>query len=164
MRMTLQRIPDGPAGVRETLQQMRQIVDQSKRRPTARALAVRLVQDFQQKDYEGEAERLHQFVRDVIRYTRDIRGIETLHTPEQVLKQRAGDCDDKAMLLSALLEAIGHTTRFRAVGFMPNVYSHVLVDVLLGGEWVAAETTEPVPLGWTPPNVRSVMLEPKYAA
>lgn len=102
---------------------------------------------------------LHAFVRDAIRYVRDIRGVETLHTPERVLKQRAGDCDDKAMLLVALLESIGHTARFRAVGFLPGVFSHVLVDVMLGGEWVAAETTEPVELGWSPKAARYEMVE-----
>lgn len=89
---------------------------------------------------------------------RDIRGVETLHTPEVLLKQQAGDCDDKSVLLAALLESIGHVTRFVAVGFLPGVYSHVLVEVLLGGEWVPLETTEPVEVGWYPANVRERMV------
>lgn len=110
-----------------------------------------------QKDYRGEAEKLHKFVRDRIRYVRDIRGVETLHTPELLLKLQTGDCDDKAILLSALLESIGHSTRFKAIGFLQGLFSHVLLEVFIDGEWVPAETTEPVELGWQPQNVADVI-------
>ena len=83
--------------------------------------------------------------------------METLHTPEKLLELRQGDCDDKSLLLLGLLESLGHTARFKAVGFMRGFFSHVLVEVLIDGQWVSAETTEPVPLGWGPPNVADVL-------
>lgn len=92
-----------------------------------------------------------------MQYVRDTRGVEVLHTPEWLLKQRAGDCDDKSVLLASLLEAIGFQTRFVAVGPAPGIFAHVYVEVRIGNEWVPAETTEPVPMGWEPPNVAARM-------
>lgn len=84
--------------------------------------------------------------------------METLHEAQQILKQRSGDCDDKSILLASLLESIGYPTRFVAVGHQPGVYSHVYVEVRPMGKWIALETTNPVPLGWAPPNMASRMV------
>ena len=108
----------------------------------------------------GEIKKLHKFVRDEIRYTKDINTVETVHTADRVLSQGYGDCDDKAVLLASMLEAIGHPARFVAVGFQPNHFSHVYVETLIGkkpGRWLALETTEPVSIGWSPRNVRARM-------
>ncbi len=103
------------------------------------------------KDFAGEARRLFNFVRDEIRYIRDIDGVETLHTADWVLRLRAGDCDDKAILLAALLLSIGHTPRFKAVAFDPGDYSHVWTQDFLGGRWVDMEPTELVGFGQSIP-------------
>lgn len=100
-----------------------------------------------QKDFAGEARRLLAFVRDQIRYVGDINGIETLHPADWVLQVGAGDCDDKAILLAALLLSINHTPRFIAVAFEPGVFSHVWVQDWLDGRWVDLEPTEPLPFG-----------------
>lgn len=104
-----------------------------------------------QKDFQGEARRLFEFVRDQIRYVKDIDGVETLHSAERVLSNRAGDCDDKSILLAALLLSIGHTPRFVAVAFEPDVFSHVWVQDYLNGRWVDLEATERVPFGQSVP-------------
>lgn len=104
-----------------------------------------------QKDDAGEARRLFAFVRDQIRYVKDPEGAEMLHPPEWVLVQGAGDCDDKSILLASLLLSIGHTPRFIAVAFEPDVFSHVWVQDYLGGVWVDLETTEPLAFGRTVP-------------
>lgn len=123
-----------------------------------RNLAVQITTDgflsgagLQQKDFEGEAERLHAFVRDQIRYVRDTDGVELLHDPVTLLETGAGDCDDKAILLASLLGSIGHQTRFVAVAFEPDIYSHVWVQDYLGGAWVDLEPTEPLPSGESVP-------------
>ena len=107
---------------------------------------------LQQKDFIGEARRVHAFVRDQIRYVRDTDGIELLHDPATLLALGAGDCDDKAILAAALLGSIGHAPlRFVAVAFQPECYSHVWLQDFIGGRWVDLETTEPLPLGRTVP-------------
>lgn len=108
------------------------------------------MQGIRQKDYLGEARRVHEFARDAIRYTRDIAGVETLHTADRILTDRAGDCDDKSVLIGALLHSIGHRTRLVAVGFGPRGFSHVYPEALIGGRWWPMEATEPWGFGKGP--------------
>ena len=151
-------IPDGRDGVAATLRAMADMVREYKKHPRIRDLAAQLTGDLASKDYHAEAMRLHQYVRDEIRYLRDVRGVETVQTPTLTLDLAVGDCDDKALLLAALLESIGHPTRFLAVGFQPGELDHVLVETKIGNHYLAAETTEPVPFGWRPPDVVESML------
>lgn len=148
---TLQLIPDGAAGTLATLKIMRDVTRVGKKSLPVRMRAASLVQHLMQKDYTGEARTLHAYVRDEIRYIRDINGVETIQTPEQTLQLGYGDCDDKSTLLAAMLESIGHPTRFVAIGFSPNNYEHVYVETKIGNKWVPAETTEPWPLGQAAP-------------
>lgn len=136
---------------------MSQLTRTGKKVGEVRRLALRLVADLPQKDRMGEVSRLHEYVRDSIRYVRDIAGVETLHTVQRIMEQGQGDCDDKAVLLGALLGSLGYPTRYVAVGFKPGRYSHVLVEAEVGGRWVPLETTEPVAMGWSPPGVMSRM-------
>lgn len=155
---TLHSIPSGAGGVRTTLALMSSLVRRSKKSWPLRELAQRLVRDLDQKDYLAEVKRLHAYVRDEIRYLKDVRGVETVHTPEKVLELGQGDCDDKSTLLATLLETIGHPTRFVAVGFRPGHYQHVYVETKIGEKWLPLETTEPVPMGWRPPRVAARMV------
>jgi len=148
-------MPDGVAGIKATLALMVNIVKASKTNFAVRTQALDLVAALRQKDWMGEVRAIHQFVRDDIRYVRDIHGVETLTMPNKLLVTRQGDCDDKATLTAALLESIGHPARFVAVGRNPGEFEHVLVETKLftkGGhpQWVPLETTEPVPVGWYP--------------
>lgn len=151
-------IPEGREGTIATLRLMRDLVRRGKTSLNIRSLAVSLTAGVPSKDWLGEIRVLHRFVRDSIRYVRDIRDVETLHDPETVLKIGSGDCDDKAVLLASLLESIGHPTRFVAIGFVPEEYSHVYVETLIGKKWVPLETTEPVEVGWVPENVVSRLI------
>lgn len=147
---TLARIPDGFPGVVETLRAMGRFTKEGKKTVAVRQVAMRLTQSCAQKDYACELEQLHQFVRDRVRYVQDIADVETLQTPQKTLEFMAGDCDDKATLLAAMIESIGHKTRFVAIGFQPQIFEHVYVEALLGTRWIPLETTEPVAAGWSP--------------
>lgn len=151
--MTLQAIPDGPEGVYHTLKIMRQLAREGKKSPIIRQLALSLVRGNHQKDWVGEVKNLHAFVRDKIRYVKDIEGVETVALPEITLQLEQGDCDDKSVLLASLLGSIGHPTRFVAIGFKPRQFSHVFVETKIGDKWIPLETTEPVSIGWTPKGV-----------
>ncbi len=159
--ITLSSIPTGKRGVEATLYAMRNLVRAGKVDYAVRQKAVELVRDIRpQKHYYAMARAIHAFVRDCIAYVLDINGIETLHPASVVLENRAGDCDDKAILLCALLESLGFQTRLRAVATPPyRECNHVLADVWLNGQWVALETTENVPVGWTPPVTQQATLE-----
>lgn len=157
----LMAIPSGAAGVAATLEVMRALAREGRTHPAIRAKAVELVQGLPQKKWIAEIAALHKFVRDRVRYVRDVRDVETVHAADAVLELRSGDCDDKSVLLASLLEAIGHPARFVAVGFEPGRYSHVYVETLVGrspGKWLPLETTEPVEVGWAPKGVKARMV------
>lgn len=156
----LGELPPGEGGTKATLQLMSRIVRRYKRSPEVRESALSLISDLLQKDRRGEVNAVFTFVRDHIRYVRDIRGLETVQTPPVTLDLAAGDCDDKSTLLAAMLESIGFATRFVAVGHSsPNSYSHVYVEVLMGSTWVPLDATMPHPVGWAPrpPMARMVV-------
>lgn len=154
----LRKLPPGRAGVRATLEEMKKLVLAYKKDMKIRETAGELVSHLAQKNFLGEVKILHRFVRDNIRYLRDINGVETLQSPVKTLEYRYGDCDDKSTLLASLLEASGHPSRFVAVGKYPGRFNHVYVETLVGKNWFPLETTEPVPPGWAPPDVRARMV------
>lgn len=146
-------ISEGQQGTKETLKIMRGLVRDGKKNYRVRDAALSLMANALQKDYLEEIRRIHHFVQNEIRYVRDINGVETLQTPEKTLELRAGDCDDKSMLAAAMLESIGHPTRFVAVGRDRENFEHVYVESKYGSRWLALECTEPVKLGWRVPGM-----------
>ena len=144
------QLASGAAGTRQTLEMMAALIRQGRESIPVREMAKTLVKGLAQKDYKGEIAACHAFVRDRVRYTRDIRTVETLHTAERLLIDRQGDCDDKSILVSALLESIGHTTQLVAIGPRRGVFVHVYAQVQdpkKPGAWINLECTEPWPVG-----------------
>lgn len=122
--------------------------------------ALAIVKGVKQKDFRGEVEAVYEWVRDNIRFVRDIRGIETVAHPARTLELGQGDCDDISVLISALLESLSFQTRFLAVGFRPGELSHVLTEVRLREWWVPLETTvDGAYIGWYPPRIRESMIQ-----
>jgi transglutaminase-like putative cysteine protease len=154
-------LPDDPvASARETLKRMRLLVLDGKTQPAIRQAAMSIVRarGIPPMDFLGEMRALWHWVLTRIRYTRDINNVETVHFADQILRQRAGDCDDVSILLASLLEAIGFQTRFVAVAFSPGNFDHVLVEAEHDGAWFALDATEPKPFGWFPPDVYESMI------
>ena len=122
--------------------------------PTIRELALRQVRSLPDQNFTSEANALFKFVRDRIRYVKDINGVETIHTPIELLKRGQGDCDDQSILLASLLESIGHPTAFEAVGFIPEHFSHVFVKTKIGNKWVSMDPIKTNwPMGKSAPNI-----------
>lgn len=153
----LEGLPGGVDGIRATLHHMVRIVREYKKHGGIVTLARQIIENVSgapnTKNYAPYVRALFEFVRDRIRYVRDIQGVETLQTPIRTLEIRAGDCDDKSILLASLLASIGLTTRFVALGFNNGPYSHVLVEVRLGKKWMPLDTiVDDKPPGWMPPK------------
>ena len=148
----VQPLPGGASGVARTVAQMRRLVREGRRHPAIRAAALSVISSLPPRDTEGEARALFEFVRDQIRYVRDVHATETLSQAPITLATMAGDCDDQVILLGALLESIGLPTRFvLSAHQMPGELDHVCLEVLAGDEWRGCDPTEPVPFGWLPP-------------
>lgn len=154
------RIPSGNDGIRATLSLMRNVVRAARKDTKLRYFATRLCieADLKQHDYLSELRVLHEFVRDHVRYVRDIRTVETIQTPRATLEELSGDCDDKTTLLCALLECIGFQTGFKAVGLNGQRIGHVYPIVMYRGRAVAAEVIRPVPLRWEPDGISSFII------
>lgn len=155
-------IAEGKRGTIQTLQMMAKLAIAGSKDLDIRDTATELVQGLDQKDFFGETCVLTEFVRDKIRYVRDIRDVETIHYAPTILNKARGDCDDKAILLSALLLSIGHHPRFVAAAIRPDEYFHVWVQDLLNGNWLDLETTEPIQCGDRvplPPGARLLTFE-----
>ena len=177
LRATLGCIPSGLEGVRATLRVMVKTVKDFLRPAMndldginslllVRVTAQRTVQRCPEKDYWAECSALHRFVRDEVRYVRDILSKETLQYPDKTLLLKSGDCDDKAILFCALAHCIGYPARFCAVAVGEDAdFSHVSGQCLVDGYgWTNAEC---IPIddngtkaqfGWFPPDATQVMI------
>jgi transglutaminase-like putative cysteine protease len=149
----------GAPGTAQTLATMVQLAKAGAKDPGVIQLASSLVRNVPQYDRVGEVVALHGFVRDCIRYTNDPIDLELVRDPRTILEMGVGDCDDKSILLIALLRCIGRPGRFVAVQLRGlSGYSHVYPETPLGHRWVAMETIKPVALGWAPDNVTKRMV------
>lgn len=157
-RAFLCQIPNGVAGIVATLKVMVNIAKQYRMDPRVRAQAERLIANVPEKQSSKEIRAIYEWVRDNIRYTSDVRDVETVKTPDAILESGQGDCDDKSLLVASLLESVGFAARFVAVAAGGFDYDHVYAEVRLGEGWIPLETTEPVNMGWRPPsNVRPLI-------
>lgn len=155
----LASIPNGYDGMRATLQVMKDFARASVANPEqiVRTKAEQLVRNLPARQWFGEIRALQEFVRDEIRYLRDPVDMERVATPEMTLQIGQGDCDDKATLLAALLDSIGHPARFVALAFNGEGFSHVLVETKVRNtgndraDWMPLETILPdKEMGWYP--------------
>lgn len=168
------KLPDGEAGVDQTVRAMFKIGlgPNGAKSPRIRALAIKIVRDagVREKDYYGEAVAIYNWVRDNIRYLRDPVDQETLSQPEHMVfaengspAPMAGDCDDKTVLLMALLGSIGIDSYPVVVGTDPKLYSHVYLHAIIppgnhrmAGQVVPMDAIMPWPAGKEagPPHIK----------
>ena len=69
-----------------------------------------------QRQARASVTLLQHWVRDEIAYVYDPPEVEWIQTPPRTLTLGTGDCDDKAILLNAMLASVGFQTQFLAVG------------------------------------------------
>ena len=133
---------------------MRSLVEGAKRQDQFRRFVLGVVDGVRGRGFDDEIETVAEWVRDHITYRRDPYGVETFHTPLRLAKDArdglaAGDCDDQALMAAAMLETLGHRTRFR-VGGGARGWSHIWLEVYSGGSWVPIELTMERDVGWDP--------------
>lgn len=115
---------------------MRQEARRHSKNPMVRALALKILEQEKVKshDFLSEAKAIAEFVRDNVRYVRDIEGVEQLHNPLYMIKQVSagtaqGDCDDMSLLLATLLLSVGHSPYFAIVRYrdVAGPFNHIYV-------------------------------------
>lgn len=138
------RVPllNGEPGTAQTIALMRQLIDDALADAQFVRHAIDIVRSVQAFDDLGELEALYNWVKRNIRFVKDPVTKEKLYPPQELLKIRAGDCDDIAMLLGALAMAVGYQARLITVSAEPanpQEFSHVYVEAEAppgSGQWI----------------------------
>jgi hypothetical protein len=153
------------------LRTLRQMAEYHGRDPELRNFVINtVISGVAARDYRGQAAAILQWVQNNIRYVNESN--EQLQTPSYTLRVRHGDCDDMAILISAMAHSIALPFKFvlagkdafgRQVrwieGTMPSFrarYFHIYPAIGIRGPfaaprdqwWMPAEPTLKVPLGW----------------
>ena len=150
-------MPSGDAGVTYTLGRMRGLVAAGASNLLVRETAIGIIRRVPAHDRLGELRALHNWVRDNIRFTGDVLGVETLQAADYTLRMGAGDCDDRAVLLAALAQSVGLPAdlAFRVIAAnprAPRTFTHVYLVATIGGKKIAMDPTYPGNmLGWSYP-------------
>jgi hypothetical protein len=158
MNVQTMPLPEGDAGTAITIAQMQRLIDEGSKDPAVHELAASILtsQRVRAFDFAGEARAIYNWVLRHIRFTRDIRGKETLHAARETIRLAIGDCDDFTILTLALAQSIGHRGRIVTVASDardPETFSHVYPEVAINGRWVALDAARRSPgFGKTPNN------------
>ena len=107
---------------------------------------------IQERDWRGELAGAFNYVRDKVRYTRDIHDVELFQKADRTLDLEIGDCDDIAILLGSILGNIGYPLLIRVISTGGPQFHHVY---LVAGipphaptEWVALDASQNEGAGW----------------
>lgn len=156
-------LPPGDAGVKLTIAQMENLAlgKEGALNPEVRVSALNATKYAADRDDLAQATALYDSVKESIRFRGEYS--ETVQTPLVTLQVRAGDCDDHATLIAALLRSIGIPARFKTVATDPTdpkkEFSHVyaLAGIRKGNrivQWLPMDTTVPyASAGWEVPKV-----------
>lgn len=151
--LSLSLLP-GEAGIRQTVEIMRDIARASVMDPSVQWQAGRIVEaaGVGSTDDVGAARAILNWITDHTTYRKDPqRGMdeqEVVQTPPWLIQQIAEgirpqiDCDDLTVLVLALAGTIGIPGLIRVVSTLPSKdYNHVYGMVMVGGEWLEADPT-----------------------
>lgn len=152
MDYKLQNIPDGRAGTQATVREMANLVAQSQLRPTVRLASLSILEKANVKTRNTAAviRALFEWTRRNVQYLHDPLDVESVQSPEVTLQIKVGDCDDHSTLMAAFAANLGIPARFVTIGYSQDRMVHVFGEFLVDGQWIAADTTQSQPLGYTP--------------
>ncbi len=115
----------------DVVEWMRRFAHKGKTDLVVRKLVEEVCADLASGDYASEAFAIYAWVHQNIRYMRDIHDVEYVKEPAKLIETRAGDCDDMATLIAAMLMACGNRAVFTLVAFDgAPVPSHVFANVV----------------------------------
>lgn len=152
LKVWIEPLPEGEAGTIQTLERMAQLVKRDAQTALARSWASDLKQGRTTKQFINEC-----FIaaRDFVRFKDDPQPFEMLQDFERLAESRAGDCDDKVLFLSTLLEAGGVKSRFVVQSYAGADWNHVFCEAQDDdGSWVALDPAADghkgfvAPMGW----------------
>jgi len=142
---------------------LRSLVEQGKRDPVVYEFARRSVNGrcgrgwcVPEKDNLRELQALFKAIRKNVRYTSDIRGIDSYQKPRHTLALRTADCDDYSTLVCATAASLGLPCRFKVIRTKGarewnHIYSQVGFPRKNPRKWVSLDASVNMPMGWEAP-------------
>ncbi len=143
----------GKKGVIDILIKMKEVINKNDIYDTERITketAKDIIKDLDPQDEIGQIEAIYQWVKNNLKYVRDIKGKEEITYPYLILKAikegrnyHSSDCDDFAILTCALLRSIGFLTRIEVIAYKSKRYNHARCSVYSQTlkRWLPLETT-----------------------
>jgi transglutaminase-like putative cysteine protease len=132
-----------PGDTSRTAQIMVDLARKARTDYAIRQLTESITKNIAHRDQLSEVLACYYWVKQNIRYVSDPWGVELVKDPGNVVRSRAGDCDDMSCLLMALCLCLGRPTRAITGGFRTTPGAeHVWCEVLIGDRWIALD---PVP-------------------
>ena len=105
-----------------------------------------------ERDWDGELAAAFKYVRDNVRYTRDIHDVELFQKPDRNLELKLGDCDDITILLGSILGNIGYPALIRVIGTDNQDFHHVYLCAGIPPhdpkKWVPLDASQDHGPGW----------------
>ncbi len=130
MRIISQLSGDG--AVFQTVQQMKQLINEGSIDPLIRKHAFLATRHCDRSDNACKIHSILSYVKGKMEYTFDPSTYELLQHPKLLIKAIDlgrvvyGDCDDFSMLISSMLKSIGLKSSLKVIG-IGNHYQHVYV-------------------------------------
>lgn len=153
--MLVQKIQDGEMGIAQTVAAMIALSHDPETTQEIRDMALWIINNAGATTEMQKAEAIYNWMVDRVAYNRDPVYREFVQPPINLLRlsfenypgpppsQSAGDCDDHATAIAALLSAAGFLTRFvvTAESVEEDFWSHIYVEVLVGDNWIPVDSS-----------------------
>jgi len=148
----------------QRIEHLRRLVEQGKRDPVVYEFARRAVNKkcgsrwcIPEKDNLAEIKALFDAVRQNVRYTSDIAGIDSYQSPRHTLKLRTADCDDFSSLACAAAATLGLPCRFKVIRTKGSPeWNHIYAQVghprRNPQRWISFDASVNMPVGWEAPK------------
>lgn len=115
-----------------------------------RSLALKITNSIRRHEITGQpdlrnmdaiASAIYKWMVRNVNYVRDPWDVERIQSPFVTITQRAGDCDDHAILGAALLQSLGIQTGFRIVSRTGRHFDHIYAVYQSPTGWKSFDTT-----------------------
>jgi hypothetical protein len=129
-------------------------IESGKIDPYIHLLLGEILQNVEIRNYGAEISAIFEFVRNNVRYTRDVWNLETFQKPRRSVETGKGDCDDQAIILATLLQVAGYPVRLKLIGLGQELeHIYVLVGSPPQGatKWIPLDPSRPESMGWEVP-------------
>jgi hypothetical protein len=137
-------------GIEDVLELASKLVTKYTGREDIRGLALKITRKVPRnintglpdlRNVDQIAGAIYKWITKNINYVRDPWNIERIQSPDVTIRQKAGDCDDHAILSATLLQSLGIQTGFRIVSRTGRTYDHIYTVFRSPQGWKSFDTT-----------------------